>query len=62
MAIDPKYVKSTLNSSIDMIEQNENEDDLKLCMKKSGKVSETSCLREKKVFVSFQTNRFQKSL
>ena len=49
-----------MNSSIDMIEQNENEDDLKLCiaMKELGKVSETSWFREKKVLVSFQTHRF----
>ena len=66
MVIDQKkkYVKSTLNSSIDMIEQNENQDDLKLSvtMKESGKVSETSWFREKKVLVSFQTYRFQKSV
>ena len=51
-----------MNCSIEMIEQNENEADLKRCKKESGKVSETSCLRVKKVFVSFQTNRFQKSV
>ena len=62
LVIDPKYVKSTLNSSIDMIEQNENEVDLRLCMKESGKVSETSWFREKKVLMSFQTYRFQKSV
>ena len=45
-----------------MIEQNENEDTLKLCMEESSNVSETSWFMEKKVLVSFQTYRFQESV